>query len=69
MVSRRCSDHAFGELLFAEAEHLVVGPAQLEGKHRLQIFPFQQYPVTETLGQLCGLIYRGFHHQIIDTGI
>ena len=34
-----------------EVRDLVVGTAQLEGKHRLQIFAFEQHAIAQTLRQ------------------
>ena len=41
MIAGGNRDHAASPALAAELAEPVIGAAQLEGKHRLQVFPFQ----------------------------
>ena len=49
MVAGTGGDHPTLQFGGAEVGHGVVGPAQLEAEHRLQVFTFQQHRVAEAL--------------------
>ncbi len=65
MVARRGSDHALGQLCRGQLRHLVVRPAQLEGKHRLHVLALQQNAVAATHRQIRSHVQRGFHRHVI----
>jgi hypothetical protein len=48
---------------------LVVSAAQLEGKNGLQVFAFEQYPVTGTRRQAGCKIKGGFAGNVVDLGV
>ncbi|MNO76790.1 hypothetical protein D3C76_678720 [compost metagenome] len=50
MVAGRGRHHAMGLLLGAQGGDLVIGTPQLEGVHRLQVFPLERHLVAESLG-------------------
>src|SRR5690606_1775566 len=67
MVAGRCGNHAARQFLGRKLRQLVVGAANLEGKHRLQILALEQNLVTETLGELAGGLQRSFHGHVVDA--
>ncbi len=67
MVTRRGGDHAAGELFGRQLRQLVVGAANLEGEHRLQILALEQNLVAEPLGKLAGGLQRGFDGHVVDA--
>jgi hypothetical protein len=67
MVAGRGADHAALELFGRKMDDLVVGAAQLEGKHRLQVFALEQHPVADTRRKRRCRIKRGLNRDIVDT--
>ncbi len=67
MVAGRCGDHAARTLFIAELGQLVVGTANLEGEHRLQVFTLEPDLVAQSLGELAGGLQRGFHGNIVNA--
>ena len=47
-------NHAFAQYVFRQLCHFVVRAAQLEGKHGLQIFAFEQDFVAQAVRQIAG---------------
>ena len=47
MVARRCRDHAGRSFGLTELAHLVVGTAQLEGEHRLEILALEEDAIAQ----------------------
>ena len=45
VITGRGGDHASPLLRVAQMENLVIGPAQLEGEHRLQVLALEQHIV------------------------
>src|SRR3569623_1021147 len=67
MIAGGGGDYALGALRCAQVDDLVIGAAQLEGDHRLQIFAFQQHVVVETRGQGAHHIERCFDRDVVHT--
>jgi len=67
MVAGRSGDDATGQFLCAELCQFVVGAANLEREHRLQVFALEQNLVVQALGQLPGGLQRGFHRNVVDA--
>ncbi|RMO18328.1 hypothetical protein ALQ47_05252 [Pseudomonas cichorii] len=68
MVACRSRHHAASQFFRAQLRQLVVGTADLEGEHRLQVFALEQYLVGQPLGKLAGALQRGFDSDVIDAG-
>ncbi len=68
MVARRSGDHATGALFIAQLYQLVVGTADLEGEHRLQVFALEQHGIVQPLGEKVGPMDGCFHRHIVDRG-
>ena len=68
MVARAGGNHAGLALRLIEAGDLVVGPAHLEGEHRLQVLALDEHAIAQTHGQLVHGIQRGFLGHLIDPG-
>ena len=68
VVAGAGGDHATVELGAAEAHHPVVGAAQLEAEHRLQILPLEQHPVAQAGREVGGRIEGGFDGHVVDAG-
>ena len=68
VVAGAGGDHAPRKLASAEARHLVVGAAQLEAEHRLQVFPLQQHPVVQAPRQVRRRIQGRFDRHVVDPG-
>ena len=66
MVAGRGGDDAAAQLFGRKTGHLVVGAAQLEGKHRLQVVPLEQHAVAQAAGKAHGLIQRGLDGHVVD---
>ena len=69
MIASRCTDHAFGLLLFGKLRNPVIGTANLEGKHRLKVFTLEQNIVAKALGQTTGFSQGCFDGHVIDARI
>ena len=67
VIARRGGDHATGQLLGREVRKLVIGATNLERVHRLQVFALEQNLVAGALGELAGLLQRGFYGDVIDA--
>ncbi len=67
VVARRGGDHAARQFLGAQLGQLVVGPANLEGEHRLQVFALEQDLVAQALAQLPGTVQGRFDGDIVDA--
>ncbi len=65
MVAGRGGDHAGRQSLAGKARHFVVGPAQLEGENRLQVFPLEQDAVADAGGQGGCEIEGGFVGDVV----
>ena len=61
-------DHTPGQLLTGEADHAVVGAAQLEAEHRLQVLPLEQHLVAQAPRQVGGRVERGFDRHVVNAG-
>ncbi len=68
VIARRCRDHATRQFLGRQLRQLVVGAANLEGEHRLQILALEQNLVADSLGKLAGGLQRGFDGDVVDAG-
>ncbi|MNT13330.1 hypothetical protein D3C72_1482970 [compost metagenome] len=68
MVARRGRHHTVGFLLGAQGGDLVIGTAQLEGVHRLQVFPLERHVVAESLGEFFQALQGGHPRRLIDGG-
>ena len=68
MVASAGGDHTPLQLRRAETRHFVVGPAQLEAEHRLQVFPLQQHGVPQPPRQVGGRVQRRFDRHVVDAG-
>ncbi|MNZ76598.1 hypothetical protein D3C78_951110 [compost metagenome] len=67
MVAGRCGDYATGQFLSTELGQLVIGTANLEGEHRLQVFTLEQDVVAQTLAQLAGGLQRSFDGNVVNA--
>ena len=68
MVPGTGGNHTALELVSAELRHAVVGAAQLEREHRLEILTLQPDRVVQPAAQIgCG-IQRGFPRHVVDAG-
>src|SRR5262245_45105270 len=67
MVAGGRCDYATLEFLGGQLRQLVVGAANLEGVHRLQILALEQDLVAQTLGKLTGGLKGGFHGDVVDA--
>ncbi|VVP47573.1 hypothetical protein PS732_05312 [Pseudomonas fluorescens] len=67
MVARRRGDHATGALLVGQLGQLVVGAANLEGEHGLQVFALEPNVITQPLGELASILQRGFYGNVINA--
>jgi hypothetical protein len=59
-------DYAALQLLRRQIRHLVVGTAQLEREHRLQVLALEQQPVAQPLGQPRGELERRLDRHVVD---
>ncbi len=66
MVAGRRRYHTTGSLLVGQLRQLVIGTANLEGEHRLQIFALEQDSVAQSLGEKGRRVHRGFHRHIVN---
>ena len=69
MVPGRGRDHATGPLVGVEARHLVVGAADLEREHRLQIFTLEEHGVAETGREVHGRVERCLVDDVVDVRV
>lgn len=67
MVTRRGRDHAARTLFGSQLGQLVVGAANLEREHRLQVFTLEPDLVAQPLGELAGGLQRGFYGNVVDA--
>ena len=67
VVARRGADHAACSRARRQVGDLVVGAAQLEGEHRLQVFALEQDRVAETARQPRGRLERRLDGHIVDA--
>jgi len=67
MVARRRGDHATGAFFVAQLGQLVVGAANLEREHRLQVFALEPDVVAQPLGELASVLQRGFYGNVINA--
>ncbi len=67
VVACRGGDHATGQLFRGQLGQFVVGPANLEREHRLQVFTLEQNLVAQPLAQLPGALQRGFYRNVVDA--
>ena len=54
MVASACRDHTARAFLLGELHHAVVGTTQLEGKDRLEVFPFQPHVIVQPAAEIAG---------------
>ena len=66
MVACGCCDDSLLLGLLWKLRDLVVGTAELEGVHRLQVLPLEEDGVVETLGKLLELLQRRYHRYIVN---
>src|SRR3569832_572494 len=66
MVAGRRGDHAARTLLRTHVHDLVIGAAQLEGEHGLQVLALQQHVIAHTLGQAAHHIERRLYRHVVD---
>ncbi len=69
VIARRGRDHAARHLGLRQQGDLVAGPAQLEGKHRLQILALEQHPVPEPGREPGRGIERGLARHVVDVRV
>jgi hypothetical protein len=69
VIAGRRADHATPGDRFREVRDLVVGAAQLERKHRLQVFALEQHFVADAAREARRGIERRFHRDVIDAGL
>jgi hypothetical protein len=62
-------DHAARELRRREARHLVVGAAQLEREHRLQVLSLEQQAIAEPARQAGRHLQRRLLRDVIDARV
>ncbi len=67
MVASRGGDYAASQLFCGQLRQLVVGPADLEREHRLQVFALEQDLVAQAFAQLPGAVQGGFDGNVIDA--
>jgi hypothetical protein len=67
MVSRARGDHAAAERRGGQVRHLVVGAADLEGEHGLQVLALEPDLVAEPRRQLRGRNQRGLDGHVVDA--
>ena len=68
VVARTGGDHPPLEFIGAEVGHAVVGAAQLEREHRLQVFPFQQHVVADAAREIRRHLKRRLDRHVVDAG-
>jgi hypothetical protein len=68
VIARRGADHAAGDLVRAQARHLVVGAPQLEREDRLKILAFQQHPPAEPLREARHRVEGALDRHVVDAG-
>ena len=68
VVAGRGGNHPALALLGGELGHFVVGAAQLEREHRLQVFALEQNGVVQAARQAGGRVQRGFDGHVVDAG-
>ncbi|MNH20128.1 hypothetical protein D3C79_798850 [compost metagenome] len=68
MVASRGGDDTVILLLLGQGGDLVIGTAQLEGVHRLQVFPLEGDLVAEPLGQFFKGLQGRHPRRLVDGG-
>jgi hypothetical protein len=68
VIAGRGADDAPGQFVLRQAGDLVVGAADLERKHRLQVLALQQHGPVEPGRQAAQRIKRGLLRHVIDAG-
>jgi len=63
----RGRDHTMRQVGLRQQGDLVAGPAQLEGKHRLQILALEQHTVAEPGREPRRGIERGLARHVVDV--
>jgi hypothetical protein len=66
VIAGRRRDHPPREFVGRQPRHLVVGAAQLEREHRLQVLALEQHGVAEALRQRFGAFERRFLGDVVD---
>jgi len=69
VVASRRTDHAALALGRAEADDLVVGAAQLEREHRLEVLALEQDAIAETRRELRRLVDGALDGDIVDARV
>ena len=69
MIARRGADHATLRRRLGELRDLVVGAADFERKHRLEVFPLEQHAILESAGEARGGIEGGFDRHVVNLGL
>jgi len=69
MIAGGGGDHAARALRRRQAKHLVVGPPQLEGEHRLQVLALGEHRIAETLRQAREPLQGRLLGNIVDPGL
>ncbi len=67
MVTGRAADHALGERVRRQMRDPVVGAAQLEREHGLQVLALQQHLVAEPLRQARCTVERRFDRDVVHA--
>ena len=68
MIAGGSRDHATRARRWCQAHHLVISAAQLERKHRLQVFALHQHAAAQSLGQAGRRVQRRLGSHVIDAG-
>ena len=68
VVARRGGDDPLGPLLLGQTGNLVIGAAQLEGVHRLQILALEHHMVAQTVRDLLQHLQRGDLGHLVNRG-
>ena len=69
MVAGGRRDHATAQSLRWQVHHLVVGAAQLEGKHRLHVFALEQDAIVDAPRQVRRELQRRLDRHVVDACI
>jgi hypothetical protein len=69
MVARRGADDAAPGDRFREVGNLVVGAAQLEREHRLQVLALEQHGIADAAREPRRSVERRFHRHVVDAGL
>jgi hypothetical protein len=69
VVARGCADDAARGHRRRELCHLVVGAANFERKHRLEVFPLEENAIVQAARQARRRIQRGFDGNVVYFGL